>query len=393
MSVRVAFFRWVLPAAVAVAAFLAGRFSLSFSPAANRPETPASAAAVAADAAGRANQPVATATALKEGEYTPADFSTRAARPPSSLAADDERQKTLEQWAGHDPRGALEFARRQLKGDRRAQAISSILAIWGKSDPAAAWSWVAANDPTAAHHFDTLLEVFGKNSPATAARFVNEYVQAHPQAALEVNLAALLGITYTGDFTAARAFVDNNASLAPEVRANLNNFIAGQWARYAPAEAAAWTMSLPAGPQRDQALVGLGESWAGVDPAGAATFAEALPAGETRQLALRQAIGNWLQTDPDQARQWVLANNTHEDYDQAVAAIATESNFMFREPDRALQWAGSIFDDTIRFQSTAAILSGLYSRDPATTVAYINSATNLTEDQRTKLLTQFPAKP
>ena len=383
------FFRRTFPfLAVAAAAFFAGRLTHPAPVAAGQtgPTPPVFSAGT------MVSSPKPVAVPAAGNEKARAEFSTRAALPPQSLAADDERQKTLEQWAEHDPLGAIEFARTKLKADRQAQALSSILAVWGKSDPAAAWAWVSNTLPMATHHFDTLLEVFGKNSPAIAARFANEFVQAHPETALEVNLAALLGITYTGDFTAARAFVDGNFTLAPEVRGNLNNFIAGQWARYAPEAAAAWTRSLPAGPQRDQALVGLGESWAGVDPAAAAKFAAALPAGESRQLGLRQAIGNWLLTDPEKARSWVLDTNHHEDYDQAVAAVATQNNFMFREPDRALRWAGTIFDDTIRLQSTSAILFGLYSRDPATTVAYIRSAPDFTEAQRTQLLAQFPPK-
>ncbi len=384
--------RFLVLTVVAVAAFFAGRLTRPASTAADHGSLPSPTIATGVASGKETAGPAAPVTPAKTGEGALTEFSARAARAPQSLASDDERQKTLEQWAERDPAGAIEFARTKLKSDRQAQALSSILAIWGKSDPAAAWAWVRNNDPTATHHFDTLLEVFGKTSSATAARYVNEFVQMHPETALEVNLAALLGITYTGDFTAARAFVDTNTSLTPEVRGNLNNFIAGQWARYAPEAAAAWTMSLPAGPQRDQALIGLGESWAGVDPQAAAKFATALPVGETRQLALRQAITNWLQTDADQARQWVIDNNKHEDYDQAVAAVATQNNFMFREPDRALRWAGTIFDDTIRVQSTATILAGLYSRDPTTTVAYIRSAPNLTEVQRTQLLAQFPPK-
>ena len=333
----------------------------------------------------------ATGTSAESGG-TAADVAARARLAPQSLAADDERQKNLEQWAQRDPQAALEFARTKLKGDRRAQALSAILTVWGKNDPAAAWAWVSANEPTASHHFDALLEVFGKNSPETAAHYVAEVVRNHPEAALEVNLSALLGITYSGNFAAAQAFVNANAGLSPELRGNLYNFIAGQWARYSPEAAAAWVVALPAGPQRDQALVGLGDSWAGTDPAGAAKFAETLPSGESRQLALRQAINNWLQDDPDKARQWVMDNNHHEDYDQAVAAIATQSNFMFREPDRALRWASTIFDDGIRIQSTGVVLAGLYSRDPAATVAYIRGATNLTDEQRNQLLTQFPPK-
>jgi len=378
-------YRLLVLCVVAVAAFFAGRLSLS--------QSAGSAQRLSGSGSGGDQASSGSAgDASKGGKNAAATLSERAALQPQSLATDEERLKTIEQWAQHDPLGAMEFARTKLAGDRRAQAMSSILAIWGKSDPAAAWAWVKNNEPTATHHFDTLLEVFGKNSPETAARYVSEFVQSHPETALEVNLAALLGITYTGDFTAALGFVNGNTNLSPEIRGNLFNFIAGQWARYAPDAADAWVMSLPEGPQRAQALIGLGDSWAGVNPAAAAKFAEALPSGESRQLALRQAINNWLQADPDKARQWVIDNNKHEDYDQAVEAIATQSNFMFREPDRALRWASTIFDDAIRIRSTGVILAGLYSRDPTTTVAYIRNANNLTEEQRAQLLSQFPPK-
>lgn len=381
----------ILSVMIAAAAFLAGRLSRA-APSADRRTM--SAPAAPATVAPQPEISKVDSSLAKEtpGEGSVREFSVRAARAPRSLATDDERQKVIEQWAEQDPLGAIQFARTKLKGDRQAQALSAVLAIWGKNDPAAAWAWVGATMPTATHHFDTLLEAFGKTSAATAAQYVNEFVRQHPAAALEVNLAALLGITYSGDFAAARAFVDANASLTPEVRGNLHNFIAGQWARYEPEAAAAWAMSLPAGPQRDQALLGLGESWAGVDPVAAAKFATALPAGEARQLALRQAIVNWLETDAEQARKWVLDTGQHEDYDQAVAAVATQNNFMFREPERALLWAGTIFDDTVRMQSTRAILFGLYERDPASTVAYIRNSPNFTEAQRVQLLAQFPPK-
>jgi hypothetical protein len=390
MSVRTFCQRASILIVVAVGAFFIGRFTQTGTTVASGSDTRFSSKPLSGS---QKPKTLLKETAPREGSNVVLDLSRRASLPTRSLAADDERQKLIEQWAERDPRGAIEFIRTELKGDRQAQALSSVLAIWGKNEPAAAWSWVDENMPTATHHYDTLLEVFGKSSPIIAARFASEFALKHPEAALEVNLAALLGITYNGDFSAARAFVDGNLTLASDIRANLNNFIAGQWGRYAPEAAAAWAMSLPAGPERDQALIGVGESWAGVDPSGAAKFATTLPAGESRQLALRQAITNWMQTDPDQARQWVLDTNHHEDYDQAVAAIATQNNFMYREPDRALRWAGTIFDDTVRMQSTSAILFSLYARDPAAAVAYIHSASNLSDEQRTQLLTQFPAKP
>lgn len=160
---------------------------------------------------------------LKESQR----LADQVARHGNSLAAEDERQHMIEAWAELDPSAAINFVRNEMKGDRQAQAMAAVVSIWGKKDPAAAWSWVSKEMPTATHHFDNLLEVFGRNSPETAARYAAAYSVQHPEATLEVHLAALLGITYKGDFDAARALVDLNGSLDPIIRGNLDNFIAG----------------------------------------------------------------------------------------------------------------------------------------------------------------------
>lgn len=335
--------------------------------------------------------PATTSSATNSSAGSSA-FAAAAAAPAKSFAAEDERQRLIEKWAAADPRAAIEFVRTKMKGDRQAQALASVLAIWGEKNPAEAWGWVKAELPTATHHFDTLLEVFGKNSTALAGRYAAEFANAHPEAALEVHLAALLGVTHRGDFTGARTLVDSNPHLAPDVRANLNNFIAAQWARFAPEEAAAWVMSLPAGPARDQALIGLGESWSEIAPAQAAAFAVALPSGPTRTLAMRQAVSKWVMTDSEAARAWVITNERHDDFDQAITSIATDSNLVNRAPTRALQWASTIFDDRLRSESIGVILHNWYTNNPTAATAYLQSSPHFTSEQRADLLQRLEAK-
>jgi hypothetical protein len=307
-------------------------------------------------------------------------------RRPRSLSAEENRRKWIEQLAETDPRGALEFARTQLKGDRQAEAISAALSVWGRNDPAGAWNWVKTEMPTATYHFDTLLEVFGRQSTETAGLYAAQFSAEHPDATLEVHLAALMGVTYRGDFAGARALVDGDASLDPAVRANLNNFIAGQWGRFAPQDALEWVMSLAPGPQRDQALTGLGESWSDVDPVQATQFAAALPAGEARTLAMRQAVSKWVEADPAAARAWMLQTDRQDDFDQAVSSIATQNNFMSREPAQAMHWAEGIFDDSVRIQSESAILFSWFPTDPGAATAYLQSSPDFTPEQRAEIL-------
>lgn len=315
-----------------------------------------------------------------------AEFAQKVGKPVTSLAAEEERQRLIEQWAEIDPAAALDFARTQLTGDRQAQALSSVIAIWGKNDPAAAWSWVTKEMPNATHHFDTLLEVFGKNSTELAARYAAQFALTHPEAATEVNLAALMGVTYRGDFTGALDFIRTNAALDAPLRGTLNNFLAGQWARVSPTEAAAWVMKLPEGPERAQALIGLGESWSEVDPAGAAAFAATLPEGESRTLAMRQAVAKWVMSAPQAAREWVMKTNQTQDFDSALEAIATQNNFMSREPAHAMVWATGIFDEKLRSKTMNTVLFNWSMIDRQSATAYLMSSPEFTPEQKAELL-------
>jgi hypothetical protein len=375
--------------ALGVTAFVVGRWTARPipSPASALPP-PESILATAGAVAPRAVQPESKTPA----ESTSARLAATAARAVGNLAAEEERQRAIEQWAELDPRAAMTFARTKLKGDRQAQATAAVLAIWGKKDPEAAWNWVGTEMPAATHHFDTLLETFGRQSTETAARFAARFAAEHPEAALEVHLAALLGITYRGDFAGARSLIESNPALDAATRGTLANFLAGQWARFAPQEASTWVMNLPAGLQRDQAMIGLGESWSEVDPAGAAAFAVGLPGGATRTLALRQAIAKWVMTEPDAARAWVLNTPWHQDFDNAVNSIATDPNLVNRDPSRALKWTEGIFDDSLRAQSAGVILFNWYAADPVGAVVYVKESPHFSPEQRAEMLARLQAK-
>ena len=382
----------VIAAALALA-FFAGRRTAdtsSVSPSLATSSTGAASTSGNAMPSGVAD-PANAASASARGTKKPAQIQAVLALPVTNLAGEDERQRLIEDWAATEPRAALEFIRTKLQGDRQAQAFAAVLAIWGKNDPAAAWAWLSATMPEATHHFDTLLEVFGRESTATAARYAAEFSKARPDAAVEVHMAALLGITHRGDFEGARSMVENNPALDAETRATLNNFIAGQWGRYAPEAAVKWVMTLPEGPSREQALIGLGESWSERDPAGATAFAVTLPGGPTRALALRQSVAKWVMTDAAAARAWVVDTKRHDDFDHAVMSIATDPNLYNRQPGRALNWAATIFDDQLRDESINSILNNWYPVDPAGAKAFIESSRDFTPEQRADLLRRLQA--
>jgi hypothetical protein len=309
---------------------------------------------------------------------------------PSELR-EDERFKLLLAWAATDPVGAMAYAKENLKRDRLAQAMAGIATEWAKHDPAAAWGWARSLGPEETYHAHTVMEEIGKNDPAMAARLATEFAQKQPDEAVAMCLTAMRAMTYNGNFDAARKLATEVQLRSPEEQAMLLNFMAGQWAHFEPDQTAQWVKTLPEGAAREQALIGLGESWAEVDPPKAADFAVALPPGPLRQTALRQAIGNWIHTDPEKASTWINQFEPHEDFDQAVASVATMRFLMEEHVDLALNWAGTIASEPLREATLDEIVSNWYVHDHAAALNYIQTATGLSPEARDRLQHQLKA--
>lgn len=308
---------------------------------------------------------------------------------PSELR-EDERFKLILAWAATDPRGAMEYAKQNLKRDRLAQAMAGIATEWARHDPAGAWTWARALGSDETHHAHTVLEEVGKNNPAEALRLASEFANQEPNEAVAMCLTAMRGMTYNGNFDAALKLA-TGMKLPPEEKAMLFNFMAGQWARFEPEKAAQWAQTLPPG-LREQALIGLGESWGEKDPPGAADFAIRLPAGETRQAALKQAIGNWILDDPAAAGTWINKFERHEDFDQAVASVATMRFLIDEHIDLSLSWAGTIVSEPLRTAALNEIISVWSLRDPEAARKFIQSSPKLPPSAREELLRQLAAR-
>jgi hypothetical protein len=303
-----------------------------------------------------------------------------------SAATADEHQKLLEALAAVDPQAAMEQAQ-ALKGDRQAQAVSAVLAIWGEKDPQAAWGWVESTKPDNIYQFDQLLEVFGKNNPETAAKYASSLAATRPSLTQEVYLSALMGITHAGGYDTARQLVES-ANITSADRAALMNYVAGAWATYEPQAAMQWVMS-QSGDLQSSALVGLGESWSNVDPQAAANFAAKLNGSPVRQLLLQQSISKWLMDDPSAATNWLASAENHQDYDQAIQSLATLPNLVRDHADTALSWSERIYDTNLRMTALQQILGEMKVKDPIAAAAYVRSAPNLSASQRGQLLSSL----
>lgn len=320
---------------------------------------------------------------------SPTDLKTWKARldtTPPSEAREEEVLQMLSTWAQVDPRAALEYARNSLPQDRKAQGIANVFTGWAQKDPAAAWNWVLTHESAQGDYLRIILSETGKQQPEVAQQFAAAFIQQHPDQGADLYLAVLDGAIHAGKYDEAKRVLSEAKMPNEEQRNNLINYFAGQWAHYEPEKAASWVMQMPSGPARTQALEVLGQAWSEVNPAQAADFAVKLPPGPERQTALKQAISKWTMDDPSQASKWILQFNAHEDFDQAVASLATSSNVMYQNTSLALSWAATIQNPTLRGQTTTAIVLNWYATNPSAALNYVNTAPELTNEARQELL-------
>ncbi len=303
-----------------------------------------------------------------------------------SPAREEELLVLLGAWARVDPLAAHAYARKQLTHDAQAQAFTTIFTHWAEKDAVGAWAWVQANEPEEHSHLRAVLVETARHDPALGASFAASLVSRYPEQAAELYVYVLDGAMHDGNYTAARQIASEAIMPNEEQKNSLLNFLAGQWARYQPEQAAPWVLSLPAGPVRDQAVDALGQAWADIDPVRAANFAVTLPPGESRQTALRQAISKWTLDDPATASKWVLQFDAHQDFDQAVAAIATSHNLISRNINLALGWAETIQNPALRRESTTTVVSNWYAMNPTAALDYIKTSPDLSTEVREDLL-------
>jgi hypothetical protein len=307
-------------------------------------------------------------------------------RLPSSEQREEERVRLIEQWAATAPEAAIDYVRQNLKGERQTSTMTKVVTSWAKHAPVAAWQWARKQGPAQVRQAHTVMEEIGRNTPALAARLAIEFARQEPGEAGAMARTAIRGMTYEGNFDAARGFVAELHLTSPDEQAAVHNYLAGQWARHDPEQAMAWAGTLPEGSLRDQAIAGAGESSVDVNPARAVALADQQAPGQPRQLALQQAISRWSLSDPSAANEWMSHVQPSADFDQALAGLATQRNMQQQHTDLALNWANAIGDPSLKLSTLREVVSDWATRDRDATLNYIQSSPKLSDDTRAALL-------
>ncbi|HEX9046086.1 MAG TPA: hypothetical protein VF988_03590 [Verrucomicrobiae bacterium] len=290
----------------------------------------------------------------------------RGERPGSEVAFDDILGRLL-QWAATDPAGALNYVRQHYDPRHRSAFLSALLAQWAAKDGQAALEWVSTNLPHDYTQYDAVLAAIGKADPQGAWSAAQQLAAHEDKSTAQgIYVSALRGILYTGNYAQAVQLVDKLQISGGAEKYDLSSLLAGQWAVYEPAKAAEWALTIPGGDDnlyRQQALVSLGVAWSQSDPEAAANFALQLPAGVTRQNMLATALDSWAAENPCAAATWLNLNPPDPDMDMVVRALASSPKLVDADPNLAITWANTIFNEAIRGQTLNLIMDRWDSRN------------------------------
>jgi hypothetical protein len=384
--------RVALLAAIAVAAFLFGRWSVSpvavSPPRANAARPPA---ATAAPPAVAPDQSAATSSALAMPDRWDEAEWIRVRSQPGSPDRTARLAAWLETLARTDPARALALAGAEKNLIVRASLLDAVLRGWADAAPADAAQWaLALGDPAGrGHALETIFSRVAAQAPAEAVRLGRTVLEQDPGGATGHACALARALCSAGQFELAAQFAASPGELGVVGRSILLAQTYAAWSLLQPEAAAAAATALSDPALRTDALAAIVSGWGQADPAGLTRFAAQLPAGPDRVPLLGQALRQWANIDPPAATAWVTGHEAELGADEDVAALVSAGGFL--PPEVAAEWADGIASPALRSQTVLHLLRDWALTAPAEAKRYFERTTALGEADRRQAAEWFTA--
>jgi len=287
-----------------------------------------------------------------------------------------------EWWSEFDPEGAFEWTRKEWVADH-PRVVLAILRAWGRQDHAAAAAvaarfsaapagdvymgavvsgWAESGEPGLMEFIETL-SIGGTRQRALTSAIRLRVLQDGPEATMQwaeqlpmdatkfrmQSLRRVASAVAEVDPEAARAFAVRNS--APEFVAKLYSRVATVLVRDQPAETMAWIAGLP--PGRD------------------------------KTDAASEAFRLWLALDEPAATRWIRGIKLEPALDGAVSVYAR--NLSLEDPELALEWAGRIHDEELRWPAVGGIARFWYLDDPESATTWVDANSDIPDLYRRKI--------
>lgn len=236
-------------------------------------------------------------------------------------------------WGKREPELAAAWAREQLQGEARDQALLSISADWAAVNPVAAaeCGLSVLSEGRRQEFLKTVGMQWGRQDSATAIAWGSRLPEGVSRDSILAGISSTLA--EISPLKAAQLAASlSDQSLAEE--SALTVII--EWSRQQPDAAAEWVKQFPAGHLRDQAL------WNLVSVSSEQSFSLpksvllSWPEGSERDMAIRHFLDELLQIQPDQGVDILSAISNEELRHEETERLA--QHWLMQDPSAARQW-------------------------------------------------------
>jgi hypothetical protein len=157
-----------------------------------------------------------------------------------------------------------------------------------------------------------------------------------------------------------------------EFKLNVFRRVASSAAEVDPQAAAAWAERHADGEHGLQLPRRVGTRWAKRDPESAMRWLSTLPESWNRDDGVRETYRTWLRLGGDRPMEWLRNAELEPWLDPAVSLFAKKLSY--EDPEAALEWAGRISDEEIRWGTVGVIARAWLMADEEAAKAWIDGA-------------------
>lgn len=289
----------------------------------------------------------------------------------------------FKKWAERDPAAARALLETRLGDPEKIGAVEKelskhLMRSWMKSEPEAAMAWLL-KQPKAieADAVSPAFQALSHHDPDKALKMVAAQADLPGRDDIAATLAQWWAKT-TPDKALAWAQGLPEQLAGPSVKKAMETWVGQDFA------AAKQAMEGLSAPMRDAALPVVVEHWRNKNWTEAAAYLDQQTAGQGRQEAVGQLIGQWAGTDQQGASSWLAKQAAGSARDAGAAALAEKVRDS--DPEAAAIWGATLGDGAARRNSLKETFQTWYQKSVPDALRWLQTAPNLTENDRTFLM-------
>jgi hypothetical protein len=264
----------------------------------------------------------------------------------------------------------------------KEQLYDSALVNWSQTSPAAAAEFILENPALRETSASKVLRNFGWIEGPAAIKWLNDHPGTNDYTANTEWSEALLG-WIEKDPRVASTYISDHLDEG-KIRECISSAASGLF--YCDKGLALqWPQELPAGDNRDAAILQIARVYADADPRGAAAWVVGFPE-KTGIEGLNTVISQWTREDANAALEWIN-HSAGARRDEALALFC--SSLSSANPDKAMETVNNIFDPALRIRTMEDIIRNVPASASGQTKRWIESSL-LSREQKAYLLARIP---